>query len=233
MGVELIIFLLLMILGHFASHRAEKSRQLKHISSYCFPPAIAQKVVKKYPHLTDQDVDMVLSGLREYFYVCHMAKNKQVAMPSLIVDKAWHEFILMTHSYHKFCQKSFGHYLHHTPDEVMPRLKDARSGIKTAWRISCFKHNIDPVNPKKLPLLFSIDKKLKIEKGFIYLLPDEYDDYPEQKKAYKASGIGCSSSCVGVSGTRFTSDFFNKVNESNDSSASSSGSDCAGGCGGD
>lgn len=35
--------------------------------------------------------------------------------PSLPVDLAWHEFILCTRLYTKFCEKNFGRYIHHTP----------------------------------------------------------------------------------------------------------------------
>ncbi|HEV7399147.1 MAG TPA: hypothetical protein VGN84_02650 [Solirubrobacterales bacterium] len=40
-------------------------------------------------------------------------------MPSRLVDEAWHEFILDSLSYTRFCEVAFGGYLHHTPDEAM------------------------------------------------------------------------------------------------------------------
>ncbi|MDP6959304.1 MAG: hypothetical protein QF645_10900, partial [Planctomycetota bacterium] len=41
--------------------------------------------------------------------------GKEVLTPSLKVDLAWHEFILHTKAYHKFCARHFGRYLHHSP----------------------------------------------------------------------------------------------------------------------
>lgn len=35
--------------------------------------------------------------------------------PSHKVDLAWHEFILFTRAYHRFCESYFGEYIHHTP----------------------------------------------------------------------------------------------------------------------
>ena len=32
-----------------------------------------------------------------------------------IIDEMWHSFILFTDSYHEFCEKNFGAYLHHFP----------------------------------------------------------------------------------------------------------------------
>ncbi|MGB0430642.1 MAG: glycine-rich domain-containing protein [Bacteroidia bacterium] len=39
----------------------------------------------------------------------------QKLTPSLITDNAWHEFILFTRLYHRFCDKHFGRYIHHSP----------------------------------------------------------------------------------------------------------------------
>ena len=41
--------------------------------------------------------------------------KKESLTPSLKVDLAWHEFILFTRVYHKYCDKSFGRYIHHNP----------------------------------------------------------------------------------------------------------------------
>ena len=91
-----------------------------------------------------------------------------VSMPSQVVDVAWHEFILYTRPYEKFCKKGLGRFLHHTPTEAMSSPTVAQDGIKRAWRLSCARHKIDPARPAELPLLFSIDKQLNIEDGFIY-----------------------------------------------------------------
>ena len=82
----------------------------------------------------------------------------------------------------------------------------AQKGIKTAWKISCFRENIQPKSPIKLPLLFAMDAELAIADGFKYSLDCSKDNN------YCASGIGCGSGCGGCS---------------------SSGDGCGGGCGGD
>jgi len=35
--------------------------------------------------------------------------------PSIIVDETWHCLILYTQSYHQFCQKFYGAFIHHHP----------------------------------------------------------------------------------------------------------------------
>lgn len=37
--------------------------------------------------------------------------------PSARVDLAWHEFILFTRSYSKFCEQNFGKMIHHEPSD--------------------------------------------------------------------------------------------------------------------
>ena len=159
--------------------------------------------------------------------MCNKAKKKNVAMPSRVVDDAWHEFILFTKSYNSFCKRGFGRFLHHTPTEAMETQTIAQDGIKRAWRLACAKSYINPKSPSKLPLIFEIDSKLNIENGFKYSLNCRDPKLVGYKDSFCASHIGCSSGCAGSSGSDGGSDgFFGGIFES-------SGSDCGGGCGGD
>lgn len=188
-----------------------KARVLKRenlIDSFEFPASIAQKVQDKYPHLKTAEVDMVMDGLREYFHICNIAGRKMVSMPSQVVDVAWHEFILFTRLYQNFCTRCFGRFLHHTPAEAMKSPTDAQKGIKTAWRIACFRENIQPKSPNKLPLLFALDAKLNIPDGFKYAV----DCTKAGNQPYCGSHIGCSTGCAG--------------------SCSGDSSGCSSGCGG-
>jgi hypothetical protein len=100
---------------------------------------------------------LVFDGLREYFQLCREARNRLVAMPSQVVDDAWHEFILFTRQYQQFCERGLGRFLHHTPAEAMRSPTDAQDGIKRAWRLACRRDGIDPKAPQSLPLLFALD----------------------------------------------------------------------------
>ena len=104
-------------------------RQEGFITTYEFSPGISKKIQDIYPHLSSQDVPLVLTGLREFFLLCHLAGFKTVSLPSQVVDVGWHEFILSTRDYEKFCQASFGRFLHHTPAEAMEGTTQASEGI--------------------------------------------------------------------------------------------------------
>lgn len=194
-------------------------RREKFISDYRFPKTINQKLKQTYPHLTDRQVNQVISGLRDYFHVCNQAGRRMVSMPSQAVDVAWHEFILFTRDYKSFCQKALGRFLHHTPAEAMKSPNQAQSGIQRAWKYACLHENMLPRNAKRLPLLFAMDAKLNIPDGFKYSL----DCTKKGSHEYCAGNIGCSSGCGGD-----TSDF-----GGDSSSCGGDSSGCGGGCGGD
>jgi hypothetical protein len=205
--------------------RANKARQLKYIERYHFHKGIRQKLLQKHPQLTEQQLDMVFQGLRDYFRICHQAKNRMVSMPSQVIDDAWHEFILSTRIYEKFCAKAMGRFLHHTPAEAMATPAIAKNGIKRSWRLACALERINPKKPVRLPLIFAMDGLLNISNGFIYQL----DCKKNPAGGYCASHIGCSSGCGG------SSDSSSDTTDSGDSDDSSgcSGGGCGGGCGGD
>ncbi len=209
--MENLITLAFIAICCFAIYRGYKGSLIKKrarlIDSFSFPNSISQKVIEKYPHLSESEARQVLNGLREYFHLCNIAGRKMVSMPSQVVDVAWHEFILFTREYNHFCKKSLGRFLHHVPAEAMSSPTVAQAGIKTAWSTSCYREGIQAKTPNKLPLLFAMDAKLNIPNGFKYSL----NCSKQGNNNYCASHIGCGSS-AGCGG---------------DSSG------CSGGCGGD
>lgn len=212
------------IAAGWAFFRIRARQQLAFIENFEFHPALRKKVSDRYPHLSESQLTMVFRGLRTYFLICNMAKRRIVAMPSQVVDVAWHEFILFTRTYQQFSRKALGRFLHHTPTEAMRSQTMAQEGIKRAWRLSCAKEQINPNTPNKLPLLFAIDNELGIEDGFRYVLNCQDKSHAGNNgsgDAYCAGHIACASGCSGSSGC------------AGDSVGSScSGSSCSGGCGG-
>ena len=217
MGLKVILFALFMTMAGYLFFKNRRAARLAYIRNYRFHPMLARKVRERYPHLNDRDIDRVFDGLRDYFHLCNLAGKQMVAMPSQVVDVAWHEFILSTRSYKTFSHKAIGRFLHHTPTEVMKTKTLAQESIKRAWRLACAKEQINPNAPDRLPLLFGIDALLKIEDGYRYSLNCRDASLPAGANGYCAGDIGCTSGCAGDSGAP----------------GSCSGSSCGGGCGGD
>jgi hypothetical protein len=177
--------------------RSRRAARDGFIDAYRFPPGIRARVRKRYPHLTDGDLDRVMSGLSAWFHLSNAAGRKTVSMPSQVVDAAWHEFILFTRNYRDFCSKALGRFLHHTPAEAMRTPTEAQEGIRRAWRLSCAREGIAPRTPVRLPLLFALDAELGIADGFRYAL-NCASALGAQRSAdgsatYCGSHIGCGS----------------------------------------
>ncbi len=196
-----------------------RSRRVAYIDNFPYARLLDKRLATRRPELSEAQRQAVFVGLNDYFQLCRIAGKRMVAMPSQAVDDAWHEFILFTRQYDKFCQGAFGRFLHHTPAEAMSAPTQASEGIRRAWRLACAREKIDPQKPDRLPRLFALDAILLIAGGFIYHL----DCMAAQKAGlcdgYCASHIGCggSSGCSGDSGSSDSGD---------------GGSGCGGGCGG-
>lgn len=230
MELEILVISVFMAVAIYAFLKMKRASQLAYIQSYEFHPALGKKVKDKYPHLTDENIASVFDGLRDYFRFCNQAKKRMVAMPSQVVDVAWHEFILYTRSYELFSKKAIGRFLHHTPTEAMRSATLAREGIKRAWRLACANENINPSAPTRLPLLFEIDAMLNIEDGFSYSLNCKDKSSPTYGSGYCAGHIGCASGCGGDSvHSADSGGFFDGFGGGGDSDAGG----CGSGCGGD
>ena len=167
---------------------ATNQEQEHYIATYTFPSSLATTIHMKYPHLSSDQVSLALDGLREFFYACQRASKVMMAMPSQVVDVAWHEFILSTRDYEQFCQHAFGRFLHHTPAEAMKKPEKAQDGIKRIWKSACTHEGIDPTSPHRLPLLFALDTELEIPDGFKYSL----DCQQPGSHTFCAKHIGCA-----------------------------------------
>jgi hypothetical protein len=197
--------------------RLGRRRREAFIENYPYRKFLDQRLAARRPELSSEQREQVFRGLRDYFHLCNTAGQRMVAMPSQVVDDAWHEFILFTRQYDQFCRNAFGRFLHHTPAEAMPSRTAASNGIKRAWRLACAHEQIDPKKPERLPRLFALDALLLIAGGFVYQL--DCLAAGQAGTGFCASHIGCSSGCSGDSGGA--------------DSDGGSGDGGGGGCGGD
>jgi len=210
---KIIIMIVLFLVSVAVYHQITKTSRLRFIKTYRFHPALRKKVHLRYPHLSDNQLNLVVETLRDYFFMTHRANKAMVSMPSQVVDVAWHEFILFTRTYKEFCDRGLGRFLYHTPTEAMKTPTLAKEGIKRAWRLACLGEKINPSKPERLPMIFGIDALLDIPDGFHYVLDCSDPTSPTYGSGYCASNIGCTGGCASGCG-------------------GDSGGDGGGGCGG-
>jgi len=216
LGGLLVLALLRALLG---------SLRRRFVREAALPALLASKLRQAYPHLTAGDTDLIMRGLRQFFLAYLRSGRKFVAMPSKVVDVAWHEFILHTRAYQQWCQFAFGRPLHHTPAEVLGRDARRNDGLRRTWYWACKEESIQPRQPSRLPLLFALDKKFAIPGGFSYV-PDCRDI-----ERQSGSGAHCGSSFGDSGGGSGDADGFGG-SESGGADGSDGGGD-GGGCGGD
>lgn len=143
-----------------------------YIDSYEFHHSIINSFALKHPKLSKTKVDRVFDGLKEYFSASYRAGGSELAMPSLIVGEAWHDFILHTKLYEDFCSNAFGKYLHHTPSTALTvsSMDIDRQALMNTWSYL----NSGSYTSRKdgdglyIPLIFLIDVELAIAGGVEY-----------------------------------------------------------------
>lgn len=201
------------------------------------PQFLKRRLRELYPHWSGKDADLVERGLRQFFLASLRSGGKFVAMPSKAADVLWHEFILHTQAYARWCELALGRFLHHTPAEALGAQAQHNDGLRRAWFWACKEEAINPRRPTRLPLLFALDAKLDIEGGFKYL-PDGKDF--ERKAGDEDGGGGGGDFYYGTSfsddsASGSCADFGGADGGSSgggDGGGGDGGSGCGSGCGG-
>lgn len=168
-----------------------RKRRRAFIEGYEFPMALKNKLRDELE--ADRPVNVALEGLREWYLACLAAGPKaSLGMPSRAVDIAWHEMILMTRTYHHFCERAFGYYLHHSPEAVMNEpMRDSLARTLAAVEGS-------GVTMAAVPLLFAIDGDLGLEGGHSWHEQDidalrDHHRYLDYHNSGSHGGAGCAA----------------------------------------
>lgn len=211
---KFILVAAVLLIGALLWKKWSRQRREAFLSTYPYQRFLDKRLAARHPQLSPAQRTEVFFALDDYFHICSKAGRRMVAMPSQVVDDAWHEFILFTRQYDRFCRHAFGRFLHHTPAEAMSTPTQASNGLKRAWQMACVREYINPKAPERLPRLFALDAKLGIAGGFVYQLDCMAARHAADGASYCASHIGCGGGDSGCSGD------------------AGDGGGCGGGCGG-
>jgi hypothetical protein len=224
-GVSIGLALLATIVAAALFRKWLQLRRAEFIRTYRWPAGLLERLEKHRSGMERKDSALVSRGLRQFFVAYLMSGKRYVSMPSQVADDLWHEFILYTREYERFCRRAFGGFLHHTPAVVLSSAnRRSNEGLRRVWWYCCKYESIDPVNPTRLPLLFALDAKLHIADGFKYHPQCEALRRDGQAAAGYCGGDFASSSVDGSSAGFGDS--------GSDGSSGSHGSGDAGGHGG-
>ena len=202
MSPVLVFFVLVVAFIAWLVYRVRKGKREREarrlfIEKFPFPRVLRFKLEQAYPHLSHEQTTIVLEGLRTWFRMINEHKRANFGMPSVAVDTAWHEFILLTQQYADFCQQAFGKFLHHAPtngDEKAKRDGLARTyglGAGAALGVAGLAGVAGAVALSGHDL-FSLDQQLGIPGGSQYS-PDALADLQKRYASLTESGAGGDS----------------------------------------
>ena len=221
------VFACIAIILLIISLKLQAAKRAEYIRNYPLPKGLFEKLQKRRPELSLKDCQLVNLGLRQFFLAYLQGGRQFVAMPSQVVDELWHEFILYTRQYDRFCKRAFGGFFHHTPAVVLKSSRQNNTGLRRCWWHACKQELINPKKPTRLPLLFALDAKLNIADGFRYV-PDCSGVYRDSEETRSGSPAHCGGdfSDTSIDGGTDGFDSFGSTDSNGDSG-------CGGGCGGD
>lgn len=80
-------------------------------------PWLVERLCQHGVATTEEEANALFVELKRYLLLAHGQGERVVPMFSLRIDEVWHQFILFTADYSAFCERHFGHYLHHVPEQ--------------------------------------------------------------------------------------------------------------------
>jgi hypothetical protein len=153
-------------------------------------------------------------------------------MPSVAVDTAWHEFILMTRDYDSFCKGAFGQYLHHTPNQGAGNATRERDALAQTYALGSVgaiaAGGVLEANGAVAGLgLFDLDRALAIEGGHLY----SHDELGELTRRHATSAGSGGDASVGVTVDSSDRGGHGIDGDSSGGDGGGDGGGCGGGCG--
>lgn len=156
-GIVLLIFWLIQFQTG-KSLRFGTKKRIQYILDTPIPPQLWYNESLKILNLPLKQRRQVEAGLKDFFILHALYPNKPLAMPSTLVDKLWHAFILDTQRYETYCKKAFGKIFHHIPDY---QFKDKNHNIQMfTWQSACRVQGLSPAQAMTIPRLFAVDMLL-------------------------------------------------------------------------
>jgi hypothetical protein len=94
----------------------QKLKDLEEVDNYPLPELLIPRISKIHGYSQKVATDLVREAKRMLYLG---AKTDEWVTPSLKVDDAWHEMLMFTRFYKKFCE-GLGRFMHHDPTPGPP-----------------------------------------------------------------------------------------------------------------
>lgn len=78
-------------------------------------PLLIERIAKNNELALPEARELFLEAIK-FLVISNVSGDEgKPATPGLLIDEAWHEFILFTRLYEAFCMHAFGRFIHHAP----------------------------------------------------------------------------------------------------------------------
>jgi hypothetical protein len=142
----------------------QHGRRLAAVDDYRFPGNVRQRFIQHHGELTVDGIRSVEAAARQWFRLGVRHPKARLAMPSVIVDDLWREFVSQTREYAEFCA-ALGRVPPRAPEPATTA--DGRSGdLRATFR---YAQQDEPGGVRPLPVLFRVDQELAVAGGRHYL----------------------------------------------------------------
>ncbi|MCU7728485.1 hypothetical protein ODJ79_32645 [Actinoplanes sp. KI2] len=164
------------------------ARRLAVVDGYRFTAGVRHRFTLEHGDLDTAAVALVQSAARQWFRLAARHPAAHPAMPSVVVDDLWREMVRDARDYAEFCDAAFGRLLPRPPEPG----SDRPARLATTFRLAREDEN------GALPLLFRIDRELRVPGGGHYLA----DCGGGRDVCHEMPGATCLKHITGVKGAR-------------------------------
>jgi hypothetical protein len=101
------------------SDAASCTRDLTYLQALEYrAPFLIDKLLNEQIVQNRGDGEALFAEVVKYLIINQAYPGRHWVMFSRLVDEVWHQFVLFTGEYTEFCNRYFGSYLHHAPDNA-------------------------------------------------------------------------------------------------------------------
>ncbi len=113
--------------GNIAMNGEQLAELLAFRAAYLEAKLVKEKILS-----SEQEAAEYLQEVKKFLVLCESDPARGFQVRSRMIDEVWHQFVLFTFEYTKFCRRFFGRYLHHVPSNA-PKREDAREAPHTEF----------------------------------------------------------------------------------------------------
>jgi hypothetical protein len=81
------------------------------VANYKHPHLVAR--LQRKCSMSHEEAEQLFLDTKQFMYLC--AKYPGGLAPTKVIDEGWHNFILFTRDYRRFCLDFLGRFIHHEP----------------------------------------------------------------------------------------------------------------------